>query len=325
VAPSPAQFLDLNGTYNTRYVFDLSAYLFGISNIADELDFIDQTFAGNIDTGFPPLDAFIVSIVQQFVPPWVVDLVSALNTMATLFSEVRVNGGRLTITQDPPLMPTDPITAIHATETWTEFVLLIVDQCPGGRSDPNFPTCAEHHVPVTHNPAAVGPVNILVEIKPFNGTLDAGVPQAAFRFIDREIDMEMQKLILLIVDTVVRLVTPYNDLRSALGGVVDCGNLGAEARDFAQYQLGLGLLPAIGIGTLVEDQCNDVLDGIVNGVGGIGVTWEAMDFDQLGFAVDTNGDRKPEVLQQITVRDTIDGRFRFAIQDPMGGEWEGVP
>lgn len=328
VTPPPSIFLDLNGTFNTRYELDLSAYLFGISGIANELDFIDQTFAGNISTGFPPLDAFITSIVQQFVPPWVVDLVGVLNTAATLFDVVLVNGGRMTITQDPPVDSQATTTVLRATETWTEMVIYIVDQCPLGRSDPNFPRCAEFHVPVTHNPASVGPVDILVEVKPLTGFLNAGIPEADFRFVDREVDMELQKLILLVLDTAVRLATPYNSLRDALGNVVNCGGLGDDARDFAQNTLGLNLVAAIGIGALVEDQCNDILDDIVGGVGGIGVTFEAMDFDQLGHAIDqtpADGLRRPEILQTINVANTIDGRFRLAIQDPMGGKWEGRP
>ncbi|MCK6547210.1 hypothetical protein L6R52_15270 [Myxococcota bacterium] len=324
----PSVFLDLNGTWNTRYSFDLSAFLFGISGIADELDFIDQTFEGNIDTGFPPLDAFIVSIVQQYVPPWAVDLVNALNSMATLFSEVNVYGGRLTITQDAPLSPWDTTTALHASETWGELVMLIVEQCPRGRSDPNWPRCAEHRIPVTHNPAAVGPLEILVELDPFDGTLNAGIPQADFRFDNREVQLEARKLVLMVLDFVVSLTTPYANLRDALGGVVDCGGLGDQARDFAMNTLGLGLVPSLGIQALVEDQCNDLLDDLVNGVGGIGITWTAMEYDQLGRAIDTtsfDGLRRPEQLQQFTTPDTIDGDFTVGLSDDMGGRWEGLP
>src|SRR5262245_23377068 len=42
----PSVFLDLNGTWNTRYEFDLSSYLFGISGIADEIDLVDQALNG---------------------------------------------------------------------------------------------------------------------------------------------------------------------------------------------------------------------------------------------------------------------------------------
>lgn len=328
VMPPPSAFLDLNGTWNTRYNFDLSAYLFGISNIADEISFIDNALNGFIDTGFPPLDNFIISIVQQFVPPWVTDVVGVLNTAATLFDVVQANGGRMTIVQDAPLDPHAADTALHGTETWSEIVLWIVDQCPRGRQDPNWPACAEYHVPVTHNPQSVGPVEILVEIKPFNGTLNAGIPEADFVFRDREIDMEMQKLILLAIDTAIRIATQFNTLREALGNVVDCGGLGDRARDFAQNNLGFNVVAAIGIGVLVEDQCEDALDNIVDLIGGVGVTWEAMDFDQHGHAIDrtsADGLRKPEVLQTINVNDTIDGQFRFAIQDDMGGVWEGQP
>src|SRR5262249_14196125 len=101
----PTVFLDLNGNWSTHYAVDLSNYLFGISDIADELDLVDQALNGYLDTGFPPLDAFILSIIQQYVPSWVVNLVDVLNTAATLFDVVEANGGRLTITQDAPRDP----------------------------------------------------------------------------------------------------------------------------------------------------------------------------------------------------------------------------
>src|SRR5262249_23940211 len=144
-----------------------------------------------------------------------------------------------------------------------------------------------------------------------------------FGFQHREIDMEMQKLILLALDTAVSIVTPYPSLRDALGAVIDCQGLGDRARDFARNTPGLGLVAAIGVGALVESQCNDALDNIVDGISMIGVSWEAMQFDQRGHAIDrtpADGLRKPEILQTINVQDTIDGHFTFAIQDHMGGE-----
>jgi hypothetical protein len=323
--PAPSQFLNLNGTWHTRYSFDLSHYLFGISGIAPTIDFINQVLMGHLNTGIPGLDQLILGVVQQYVPSWVAPLVNALDTIANLFSDVRANGGLLTITQDPPLHPTDPTTAIHATETWTEMVVMIIDQCPGGQQDPNYPTCAEHHIPVTHNPQNVGPLEILVTLPGFDGTLNAGVPQADFVFTQREVQMEMRKLILLVIDTVVSIVTPYMNLHDALSNVIDCNGLGQQAVNFVENTLGLSPLVAIPAGVLVTHQCNSAINDIVNGIGNIGINWEAMDFDQHGHAVDSNGDGRPEVLQQWSVPNTISGHFRFAIQSSMSGQWEGLP
>jgi hypothetical protein len=326
--PMPSQFLNIAGTWHTRYSFDLSQYLFGISGIAGQLDTINQILMGHINTGFPPLDALIAQIIMMYIPSWVGTLVNALDTIANLFKDVRVNGGLLNVAEDLPLTPTAETTAIHANETWTELVVMIIDQCPLGQNDPNYPTCAEHHIPVTHNPQNVGPVTVLVTLPPFDGTLNAGVPAADFVFHPREVQLEMRKLILLIVNTVVSLVTPYPDLMTALQAIIDCNGLGQQAVALAENPpLSLPAVVAIGIGVTVTNQCNDAINQVVGGVGNIGINWEAMDFDQHGHAVDTSQppDNRADILQQWSTPNTIDGHFKFAIQSHMGGNWEGLP
>ena len=48
-------------------------------------------------------------------------------------------------------------------------------------------------------------------------------------------------------------------------------------------------------------------------------------FDQYGHAVDNNGDNNADILQVITVNDTIDGRFRLIGSSDLGGSWASPP
>lgn len=320
--PAPNPFIDVSGTYQTTYALDISSYLLGISRLANQIDVIDQTFRGNVHTGVPLLDAFIADIVVSFVPPWVANLVNVLNTTATLFDEVRVNGGRLTLTQDAPTSPDATEIAVHGTETWSELVLLIVHQCPGGRQDPNFPRCAELHVPITHDPANVGPVQLLVEVKPFDGKLLTGAPEASLVLENREIGLEMHKLILLALDTAVRVTTPYGTLDEALRAVVSCRDLGDAAYDYATDSLGISRFLANGVAGLVENQCRNVLDRTVSGFAGIGVEWDAVQFEQRGNALDQNRDGHADALATPNDPGHLDGRFRFAVGASLGGTWQ---
>ena len=63
-------------------------------------------------------------------------------------------------------------------------------------------------------------------------------------------------------------------------------------------------------------------------IAGIGIDWDAFEFDQHGRAVDTNpgdGMNRAEILQVLTAPDTLDGRFRFALSSDLGGEWASPP
>ena len=56
----------------------------------------------------------------------------------------------------------------------------------------------------------------------------------------------------------------------------------------------------------------------------IGVGLAAMDFRQIGRAVDTNNNGRPETLQSMATPNTIDGRFRVVFRADLGGTWQGT-
>jgi hypothetical protein len=323
--PPPTNFLDVSGQWQTTYEFDTSEYLFGISGIADEISLVNNAINGNLNTGFPLLDQWIQNIVQQYIPQPVQDIIAILNTIAT-FSEKMESRGVMTVVQQPPVTPIDPTVALAATELWSELTVYIVDQCPLGRQDPNFPACARFTIPTVQQPAQAGPFEVGVDVKPFNGTLDA-IPSSAVMFSDREVEVEMGRLIALIVDTIINLVSSgqYSNLRDLLNGILDCPQLATDAADWAANTFGLGLAAEIALRVLIENQCNDAIDDIVNQVGLVTVSWDAFEYDQHGVAKDFNGDAIADELQLMSVPQGIrDGRFRALISASMEGVWQGI-
>ncbi len=332
----PTEFLNLSGTHQTQYVLDISDYLFGISNLADELDFLDRLLNDGISTGIPLLDPLIQGVIQQYIPAWVGELVSVLSTAATLFEEVDASG-TMNIAQDLPATPTSPESTLNVTETWSVMYVRIVDQCPNGRATTTpvpFPECARVPIPIMSTPTPIGSGSnapeMQVYVKPFEGRLMAGVPEADFFLEDREVELELTKLILIALNVATRLATngQFQTLEAALQNAVNCPGLAQQAYNFALNTLGLSAGAASLAQSTVLNQCNDILMDLVNMIAGIGIGWDAFEFDQMGHAIDQNpadGQNRPEVLQTLMAPDTLDGRFRFALSSDLAGEWASPP
>lgn len=332
----PSTFINIAGSWPTQYVFDISDYLFGISNIADELDFLDRLLNDGISTGIPFLDPLVQGVIQQYIPAWVGELVMTLSTAATLFEEVDAFG-TMNIAQNLPANPTDTETTLNVTETWSVMYVRLVDQCPNGRATTTpvpFPECARVPIPIMSTPTPIGmgtnAPEMQVYVKPFDGVLQAGVPQADFVLQNREVELELSKLVLIALNVATRLATngQFQTLEAALQNAADCPGLAQQAYNFAVNTLGLSM----GAGQLAQstvlNQCQGVLQDIVDLIAGVGIDWDAFEFDQQGRAVDTNpgdGMNRAEILQVLTAPDTLDGRFRFALSSDLGGEWASPP
>ncbi len=334
--PMPTQFLNLSGTWQTQYVLDISDYLFGIAGVATELDFLDRLLNDGISTGIPLLDPLIQDVIAQYIPPWVGELVSVLSTAATLFEEVDAFG-TMNISQDVPASPTATESILNATEQWSVMYVRIVDQCPNGRATTTpvpFPECARVPIPIMSTPVPIGSGSnapeMQVYVKPFEGRLMAGTPEADFFLEDREVELELTKLVIIALNVATRLATngQYQTLEAALQAAVDCPGLGLRAYDFAFNTIGLSANASALAQTTVTDQCMGILNNLVATIAGIGLGWDAFEFDQAGHAVDqnpTDGRNRPEVLQTMQTPDTLDGQFRFALSSDLSGEWASPP
>lgn len=323
-------FLNLAGTYDTQYIFDWSNALFGISGLAGPLDFLDQAIEGNIDTGFPPLDALIAAVVQQFVPPWLATLISVLNDVANFFEEVEVRGV-MNLSQSLPVQgPTGLVCNLSGTENWTTMWVYLISQCPLGRNDPNYPACARQQVnivPATPNP--VGAVDIEVDVKAFVGVLQPGRPAADFVLQSRDVDVDFYKLVRIILDLAINLATngQIPTIQDGLNQAIDCAALEARAYSIAT-NFGLNSILATAAATAVRRTCDNekqnAINAIIGGLNGIGIGLIGFEFDQAGHAVDTNGNQRPEKIQLLSVPNSIDGDIQVGFSASLAGRWEGT-
>lgn len=318
--PPPPEFLNLAGTHDTEYELDLSDYLFGINNLAGPLDFINRAFQGRLVSG--PLGFIVNPIIQnianQFVPPWVMTLIDVLSQVANFFEAIDVNAV-LNIQQDLPMGQTS---ALHGSETWTRLRVRLINQCMFGRMDPNYPACAQRDIAIV--PAGrtnVGPLEVEVDVRRFDGVLQPGRPEADFVFTNRSVSMDMYKLLTIMIDLALRLATngQITSLSQGLMQLIDCqalatGVLNATNGNQAAY---------LAVLTTCVTERDDAIDAITDGLNGVPLGLVDFDFDQRGHAVDTNGNHRPEILQTMATPDTIDGDFSVIIGSDLGGRWGG--
>lgn len=343
LGPPPSEFLDVSGSWPTRYVFDVSDYLFGISSLADELDFVDQALRGNLDLG----NAILNQLVRPLLDAWIRQaimtpggqrfqtVIRSLNGVAHLFEEVEARGV-LDVTQQPAADPFAPAVVLNAAETWTSMYIRLIDRCPDGRqttSPPHrqaFPDCANTPIPITSSPTPIqfdqGEVDVQVYVADFSGSLSAGVPQADLRFDDRAVELEVTKLILLAFDLAIRYASAnmYLGMEDLFRQTI-CYEVGVEAEQLAlQSSVTAPFAPVAR--QAAEDGCVMLLvDRVTNDVvAGIGVDIDAFEYDQIGRAVDVDGDGRADELQNLGVADTLDGRFRFVGSVGLRGEWQAV-
>jgi len=320
----PPEFIDLTGHYDTHYLLDLSAYLWNLGDLAGPLDIIDQVLAGNIMTGITSLDNAIQSAISQFIPPWLVNVVTVLNNAANLFDEVETDG-HMVIKQNT-VSSTTTFSTLTSTESWNQLTVRIIEGCPMGRNDPNYPACARQPIPISSQ-NMIGPVEVGIRIQPFTGTATTTYPVAPFEFPSREIEIELTKLLRIAIDVAIRIETNNQvmGLQDALDRAIDCAGLEAEALRLAN-NVSMTLAPSIAavVRQACEDVKQDTMDAVLGTVEAVGVDWEVLVFEQLGEGVDNNANGSADTIQVLTTPETISGRFRAVVSDPVGGSWEGT-
>ncbi|MFA6033188.1 MAG: EB domain-containing protein [Myxococcota bacterium] len=211
--------LDVTGVWYTNHMFKTDAALAGFPKLAGPIDIINQALmgdltavCGNIPFICPVLGKLVEALVKQYVPPWAPKLVASLNSLANLFSEGMKVQGDMMLQRSGLLM---------GTENWQSAVMCFIQNCPKGRQDPNFPKCCE--IDVIFNQGTNG-IKVK-EVKPFTAQVDCDV----LTVNERQVDMEVGKLINYMVTMVVQISTGYNTLEDAVNAMVDCPALAQNA------------------------------------------------------------------------------------------------
>ncbi|MCA1828211.1 MAG: hypothetical protein LC689_14885 [Myxococcales bacterium] len=268
---------DVTGVWLTRHTYSIrDALPTVLQDVFYAIRLIDQALLGKLTiTGIPWIDKIINAIVskllQQYLPDWLQQVIHISDDIVTVLSDLRSEGSmRLS------RIAAGDLAHVKGTEVWTSLVFYWLPLCNGNiGGDPcQPPVCARIDLATTdsENPGEVGQCkgqslpSITVQVKPFTasvvGTGTGGGAPYRLNVDERQVDVKMGKVILVLIDTLISFVTPYHcieeitDCTPGPGNcpLIDCYGLGQDVESATG-----GLVPA---GT-IESIC----DGVVTAAG----------------------------------------------------------
>ena len=288
---------DVSGVWYVKHIYALDGALpAAVQDIFVALRVIDQALSGAL--GLPSwLQAILSGIIDQYVPVWVRIVVRIGDSLGTLLSNLR-SVGAMRLAQG------GSITQVKGSEVWTSLVFYFLPQCcPQGPLDGNCPAlqgdptepldCARFDVATTDsdNPGDVGQCKgqsipaITVKVLPFQATVvgsGANSDKAPWTLnvSAREVDLRMGKVVLVVIDTLLSLFTPWHCIDEA----TDCSNGQPCIVDCASIAQSISDLTG---GFLDEPTLEAVCDGAVTAIGQqltAALAKVAFDVDTLDFS-----------------------------------------
>ncbi len=234
---------DVSGVWTTKHIFSIRDALPGtVRTIFDALRYLDQALLGKLAiTGIGWVDALINRvlgpILRNYIPGWLQTLIHLGDDLGVVLSNLRGEGSmRITNLFDSA--------HIKGTEVWTSLVFYWLPLCGdniGGDVDVP-PACARIDLATTDasNPSDNGQCkgqalpSITVQVDPFTGTVTGTASPYTINIDQRRVSLKMGKVILIIVDYIIALTTPYHcideatDCQKGQPCLIDCPQLGRD-------------------------------------------------------------------------------------------------
>ena len=240
---------DLSGWWLTRHDFRIAeAIPLPVREVFKGLRLIDQTLLGKLTIpGLPRwvqqiLDSFVSRLLQQYLPLWLQELVHLSDDLATLLGNLRAEGTlRLSRNGD--------VAHLRGEEAWTSLVFYWLPLCNGdiGGEPGEPPECARIDVLTTDSGPTDGTAQckgqllpaISVQASPFTATVVRQGDRYALAVDQRQVKLTMGKVILILVDQLIALVTGGEDrcieemtaCRDGGSCLVDCEGLGRDVEE----------------------------------------------------------------------------------------------
>jgi hypothetical protein len=248
------EFPNISGGWYTAHHFDIREALpSSLQRAADPIRRIHRALLGEFDLPFPLslLEPLLEAIIDQYVPSWVTTVVSILDTTLTLMSDMRARGYK-SIDQTA--------TFWAGTEIWESFVFYYLPMCPGAPPADPTPDCARVDLFVED---LSDDISLGLKVHPFIGTVsEIGADQTATILVDkREVDLNIGRLLRWIIDELAGILTPYDDLESAVLAAADCQALGNSVESLTDGFLSASLVAAM-CQSLLETILGQILDAI---------------------------------------------------------------
>ena len=237
---------DLTGMWLTKHDFNLRESVpLGVGEILKAFRLMDQTLLGKLAIpGLPAwlqeiVNAFVSRLLQQYLPEWTQQIIHVSDDLFTVLSHLR-SEGRMQLNRDGDLAH------LKGKEVWTSLVFYWLPLCNGDISgNPDEPPeCARIDVVTSDAESAdetaqcKGQVlpSIRVQAAPFSAAVVNRDGVFALEVHRRQVALKMGKVILILFDQLLTLVTggEYHCIDEAtlcpLGGacLVDCEGLGRD-------------------------------------------------------------------------------------------------
>ena len=246
---SDAVIPDVTGTWLTRHDYSIvKALPTALRDVFMAIRLLDQALLGKLTIqGLPSwlqaiINSFISKLLQNYLPDWLQTVIHIADDIVTVLSNLRSEGSmHLVVNPD--------VAHVKGTEVWTSLVFYWLPLCNGNiGGDPGVPPdCARIDIATTdsQNPGEVGQCKgqslptITVQVRPFSATVAptaVGAKTYAINVDKRQVNVQMGKVLLVLVDLIISYVTPYHcideitDCHAGPGGcpLLDCYGLSQD-------------------------------------------------------------------------------------------------
>ncbi len=305
----------IGGEWDTEYHLDWSEYLGPLADLSVPFDMVDQILVGHETIeDLPLVGPLIQEVVDNYIPDWLVDFVHILNGIVQFFQDVQINA----------LMTLDHVEGdyyqITGEEDWHTARVTIIDGCPHGLQDPQYPECSWVDVPLNEYVTNFGIIG--AEAEPFSGSIEN---EDFLDLPDRRVRFQISQLVTYILNYITDLASQgqYPTLASALQALIDCHGL---AVDVSGTLCSLGLC---GMEAAIESACvsarDDAIAQVMGILSAIMVEWEIMNFDQSSLIYDDNADGRADRLgaPPSAPGEIANGGFEVVFGASMNGSWWG--
>lgn len=196
--------IDVTGHWYTKHDFDVKAALPGwVRFSSTAIRAIDQTLLGQLNLpGW--VNSLIRGVVQQYIPPWVQQVVYILDNILTVFSNLRAEGEMDLVANGGPSI-------LSGEETWTSFVFYLLSQCGTNISGSltNPPACARLDIYTTELDQA----DLAVQVLPFAAKVSGTATGGYTLLMDkRQAKMKLAGILKFVLDQVISVTTGYPSL-----------------------------------------------------------------------------------------------------------------
>ncbi len=322
--PDDVVIPELGGTWYTHHYFDIRDSLPDFaSSIADIVSTLNRIINFCEITGIGFIDDFLCGLIDEYVPDWVGTLISILDNLGNMLSELRAEGVM-------ELTHLNPRELLSGSEQWDKIMIRYLDACCEGQgagcnpyNQPGFPDCAT--IDISRQDLQFADVGL--QVLPFTGKVnvdDSGAFTVYTIAIDpRQIKIEFSKFVVFVIDLMVQIFTDYDSLEAALMDIIDCQAIQNLVNDI--WPGGIFGSPPDVIQTCenLKPSAYELLEGLLNQ---IGVGWKLLKID--GWATITTLPGNPPYATELgyenheTSHDGLwNGSFNIVFDADITGSW----